>query len=310
MKKLLYTENIGFDMSDWEREPIEKVFAGTDCIMAVTSDGRTLQKTTKPEYAARTKYWTRVEQIAVSGWASCHAIGLISDGTCMIAKRFVRSWCEDAEDALPFDAVNNEVKSWTDITQVAVSDSFFGLDRKGKVHVSPLSRHERRDYADVGTWNGVVRIVAGSQSGVLGITGEGNVLCAGASFVRGPHGDVRDRLAALKNVADICTTGSECEEIVVAYNDGTVETLGGREIFDHAWTGPLEKGTSVLQSHFRYEVIILDSDRKLVRWAPQAGGLSSVFSICPLISSYAIGDRNFGKPFVIAVSERLRAPGI
>ena len=303
MKKLYYTQNIQFDMHDWERESIERIFAGTDCIMAITSDGRTLQKTTDPRFAPRTQYWTRVRQLAVSRLAQGHAIGLISDGTCMIAKRFVRYFCDNriAQDCLPFDLINNEVKSWTNIKQVAVTDSFFGLDQNGRVHMAPLSQFEREEYAEVESWTDIVRVVTGSQHSVFGITKDGNVLCAGHNLTKGPKGDVRSLLAEMKNVIDICATGSECEEILIAYGDGTITNISGEKIFKHAWSGRPEDGLSVFQSHFNYEVIILDERKRLLRW--KWNNLNEIFKNCSKISSFAIGDVGYGRPFVLAVAE-------
>ena len=304
MKKLLYTKNIEFKMRDWKREPIVKVYAGTNCIMAVTSDGRTLQKTTDPDFAARTQYWTRIRQIAVSKWATGHAIGLISDGTCMIAKRFVRCAIKDdlSDGMLPFDSINDEVKSWKDIKQVAVSDSFFGLDRNGRVHISPLSRFEREEYAEVGTWTDVVRIVTGMQDSVFGITKDGSVLCAGANNTRGTDGGLRRQLAGLKNVTDVCTTGSESQSIFIAYRDGTVTDLSGNIIFKNARTAAPGEGGGVFQSHFMGDIFILDNRNKLIRC--EQGALTEVFNRSPEISSFAVGDVGYGAPFVLAVAER------
>lgn len=303
MKKLYYTKNLEFKMRDWKREPIVKVYAGTNCIMAVTSDGRTLQKTTDAKLAPRTQYWTRVRQIAVSKWAGGHAIGLISDGTCMIAKRFVRYATENElfDDMLPFDTINNEVRSWINIKQVAVSDTFFGLDRNGKVHISPLSRSEREEYVEIRSWTDIARIVTGMQDSVFGIRKDGSVLCAGENLTGGSDGGIRRRLAGLKNVTDVCTTGAESGQIFIAYNDGTVTDLSGKIIFDKALPVMPEDGVSVFQSHFRGEVIILDNRKRLVRL--QQGDQTEVFKRCPAISSFAVGDVGYGDPFVLAVAE-------
>lgn len=303
IKKLHFTQDIPFDLHDWNREPIVSVFAGTNCIMAITSDGRTLQKTTNPQFAPRTQYWTRVRQIAISKCMTGHAIGLISDGTCMIAKKSVRYACENrvTKGMLPFDYINNEVKCWKNIKQVAVSDTFFGLDQNGRVHMSPLSQFERQDYAEVESWTDIVRIVTGLQNSVFGIKKDGSVLCAGANLTKGPHGDVRPRLAELKNVIDICTTGSECEVILIAHGDGTVTNIHGEIIFDHAWSGGPEGNLCIFQSHFCYEVIILDERRKLVSW--QHNNLNKLFEHDPRILSFAVGNNEYGKSFVLAVAE-------
>ena len=44
MYQLLYTPNAPFDMSDWEKKKITKVFAGMNCVIAITETGETLQK--------------------------------------------------------------------------------------------------------------------------------------------------------------------------------------------------------------------------------------------------------------------------
>ena len=301
MRKLLYTSNIPYDMRDWKHEPIVKVFAGTNCLMALTSDGRTLLKTAAPDYAPRTQFWTRVREIALSGTAPCHAIGLISDGTCMIAKRSVRTRCEQA-GALPFEEINAEVKRWRGITQVAVNDTFFVLDESGAVHMAPLSQYEKEDYAGVPSWRDIVRVVSTTSNTVFGITRGGGVRCAGGNLAHGPQGDCRERLAALENVADICTSGAEAQVILIAFKDGTVTDLSGRPVYGRAWTGPTEPGLRVFQPHFWYETVILNNEKRIVRWQVDTG-INEVFENCPRIASYAVGDANYERPFVIAVSE-------
>ncbi len=295
--KLLYTANIGCDMRDWERETITKVFAGTDCILALTDDGRVLQKTSEPDLKLRTQYWTRIKDISLSGFAACHAVGLVSDGTCLIAKRALRSLC-DREDSLPFDRINNEVKSWKQIVQTAVSDSYFALDSAGFVHVAPCSRYEQNDYEAVKSWRDVRRIVTGPQNSVIGITKSGGVLCTGGNLKRG---DVQTAVSELRHVADVCTTGSECEEMIYALTDGTVMNLRGDPYPVKASAKAIARGQGVFRSHFHYEVILLDENDRLLRIS--RGEVSAVFDDCPPIASFAVGDNHYGPPFVIAVSE-------
>ena len=301
--RLLFTDNIGYDMKDWTREPIIKVFAGTDCVLALTSDGRLLQKTGRTSLAVRTQYWTRITDVALSGAAPCHAIGLVSDGTCLIAKRYPRQYCDDCrgEGALPFEAINGAVRSWKQITQVAVSDAFFALDSQGRVHTSPLSRSEQRAYEEVGTWRGIRSIATNACGSVFGITAEGRVLCAGENLTAGPRGDVRGRLSEFRDVTDVCTTGGECQEILIARKDGTILDLDGNELSAAAYTGPLRNGARIFRSHFWYETVFLDREKRLMRISH--GDVSEVFKNSPPIASFAIGDCGFGKPFVIAVAE-------
>ena len=55
------------------------------------------------------------------------AIGLVEDGTCLIAKRPIRLICEDRW--LNFEHINGIVKSWNDLIQVAASDAFLRYAR-------------------------------------------------------------------------------------------------------------------------------------------------------------------------------------
>lgn len=50
------------------------------------------------------------------------AIGLVEDGTCLIAKRLIRLICEDRW--LNFEYINGIVKSWNDLIQVALQMPF------------------------------------------------------------------------------------------------------------------------------------------------------------------------------------------
>lgn len=122
MSRLLYTNNVLFDMNDWNEKQIKDIFAEKDCIMAITENGETLQKISNQELMSRTQYWTRIKQIGISKWAEGDAIGLVEDGTCLIAKRPIRLVCE--ERRLIFENINDTVKSWKDVVQVAASNAF------------------------------------------------------------------------------------------------------------------------------------------------------------------------------------------
>ncbi len=300
--KLLYTPGIGYDMSDWDNEPIEKVFAGTDCILAITTDGRVLQKTKKPEVALRTQYWARIKDISLSGWAPCHAIGLVSNGTCMVAKRELRALCDlkNHVDTLWFDEVNNEIKSWSNIIQVAVSDSYFALDSDGKVHVASHSRFNRDEYAIVPYWDDICRISTGLQNSILGVTKSGEVLGAGANILNGSHGNARECLSKFHDVADVCVTGSECGKIILALKDGTITDLDGHIYPVTASVESLPEGKSIFKSHFYNNVLLVDSNNHLV--SISGWEVSQLFDGNPTVSSFAIGDVNYLNPFVLAVA--------
>ena len=297
MKRIIYTDNIDFNMDDWVNQPIKKVFAGTDCIMAITEDGRTLQKTKNPNCAAAVQYWTRIKDISLSAWAPGLAIGLVSDGTCLIAKKPTRKVLDscDGYEHISFSTVNDTIKSWEHIVQVAVSDAFFAVSDEGRVYYSALSRYGIDEYREVLGWRNICRISVGLQDSIIGITKDGRMLCAGANLREGPHGDMTELLASYSDVTDVCMSGSECECIVVAHRDGTVEVLPDRQIFS------ADGKERTLCSHFGYYHFIMDSERQL--FVDDTCGLKPVFPNCSIIDSFAVGDHDYSKPFVIAVTE-------
>lgn len=218
MFEKIYTKDCPFDLSDWPARKILRLFAGKDCVMALTDDGRVLQKTTDPALAIRLEYWTRITDIAISQCWPALAVGLVSDGTCMVGKRALRNSCEIRE--ISFEEVNARVKALKNIVEIRVSDAIFALDETGRVHHIPLDREDW--YQEVDSWENIRHIAVGSQCAVFGIDGEGRVHCAGANLT-----DMRPRMAALEGVRDICAMGSECERILLVKEDGSLEMLDG-----------------------------------------------------------------------------------
>lgn len=284
MYKLLYTDNVEFDLRDWENLEIKRVFAGKDCVMAITQSGKVLQKIRNREFAARTEYWTRIQQISISKWAEGVAIGLVEDGTCMIAKRPVRTMCEKFRQS--FDRVNNTVKAWTDVVQVEASDAFFALRRDGTVEYVSLCAYAQ-DYAQVAQWKNVVKIRTGIQNSVFGITKDGKVLSAGANTR-----NRRDAIAQYSQVVDLCSTGSECEEVYLLLADGRIITTKGT-VYEGTYTS--------LNAHFNYRVFALNQEQRLVDLCSYDD--QQVFPEKYRIQSFAVGDHNYHMPFVVAVAE-------
>lgn len=226
-----------FNLIDWYSEDIVKIFAGDGCIMAITKEGKVLQKVEDEKLAARLEYWTNVRTIAISQYAPALAVALLQDGTCMVSKRALRAWCCERE-RLSFDEINEQVRALKNIVEIAVLDCIFALDDSGKVHHIPLWR--RDGYGEVKGWENVCHIVAGSQGAVFGITCDGKILCAGGTCIRGAHGDLRKHLNAFCDAVDICAIGSECEEIFVARADGRVVDLYGKDLaVEHSGKRPV-----------------------------------------------------------------------
>lgn len=218
MKKRLYSAACPFDLSDWSCEKLSRVYAGAGCAMALTEDGRVLQKVSDEGVAARLDYWKNICDISVSQCFSGLSVGLVKDGTCMVSKRALRRCCELTGGS--FDAINSRIKALTDIVQVCVSDAIFALDAFGRVHKILLGRRDA--YPQVERWEDIARLAVGSQDLVIGITRAGKLLCDGGNSLRGPHGDLRPQLAACNGVVDVGIMGSEGERLLLALEDGSV----------------------------------------------------------------------------------------
>lgn len=296
MGKLVYTSGSGYNMSDWMYKPIEKVYAGRDCVMAKTVTGEIIQKVTLPEIAARTEYWTRIKDIAISKFYSGAAIGLVSDGTCMISKRPLRY------ARLDIDRINSEVKSWKNITQVAASDAFFALDNMGHVHYTGFSAYAQNDYREVTQWQNIVKLVPGTQSSIFGITSDGKVLAAGGGCLEGPHGNVNKKLNKLNDVIDLFPTGSECETIIFCHSDGSISSsdtcwdLAECKVKDpYRDLAGCKVKIKRLDGYFAYHIVGLTTDNSLIYIMGGKTGArfgTPVFNV-PISDSFAVdGDGN------------------
>lgn len=287
MGKLIYTKNIPFSMRDWEQEDIVQVWAGSGCAMARTAEGKLLQKVIRQECAARTDYWSSVRDVAISQLLQGTALGLKQDGTCMISKRPVRCLCQ--EHPRDFDQINDGIKAWRNVIQVAVSDAFFALDRDGKVHHVGFQPWNA-GYDRIESWSPVVRIVPGSQDALLGITGEGKLLYAGANPAH-----LRADLEKAENVADGCFFGSESQTVLLVYKDGSAGYLNGERLWD--------SGVQGIKSDYLLAAAQMEDGS--LRFETYGCNLNPEDYRCmeniPVVS-YGIGSgENFGTQFVIAV---------
>ena len=206
---------------------------------------------------------------------------------------------------LDFDTVHNQVKSWRNIVQVAASDAFFALDDSGRIHLAAFSRFSQEDYRCVLEWTNVQRIITGSQNSVIGITTDGFALCAGANLKRGLMGNAIEKLTPLSPVVDVFPTGSECEEILVAFKNGRVEKYHGiRSELMPVTTISTRKDppSKILDGAFWSCVVILNEQGILTRY--QDGSLSPLFIRDGKVVSFAVGHCGYGYPFVLAVIDK------
>ena len=121
------------------------------------------------------------------------------------------------------------------------------------------------------------------------------MMCAGANLRQGPHGDISKKISSYTDVVDVCLSGSECESIMIAHDDGMLEEINSAILPVKS----LQSKEKVLYSHYGYFHYILDSERHLL--TEECKKLYPTFPSNPVIDSVAIGDH--GYPFVIALTE-------
>jgi len=287
MSRLLYTSNIPFDMNDWNEKQIKDIFAGKNCIMAITESGETLQKISNQEFMSRTQYWTRIKQIGISKWAEGAAIGLVEDGTCLIAKRPIRLMCEDRR--LNFEHINDTVKSWKNVVQVAASDAFFALRADGTIRYVSFCERYQAEYEEIKEWREVIRIVTGVQNSIFGITKNGEILAAGTNAM-----NIKNYLSKYDNVVDVYPIGSECTDMYVLTMDGSVARV--REDLNNL---NISNKLQRLDGHFDYKAFALTESQSVIDISDH--NAKSVFPEKNKIVSFAVGDSNYTKPFVVAL---------
>ena len=319
MSRIAYTSNIPFDMSDWEiRNDIVKVAAGRNCAMAVLGDGTVLKKTclnkdnsyqpdinslsgrdrvlfnldSDPKYIAQLSLspesgWSNINQIAISQFVRRIAVGLREDGLVVVHVDREKD-CDCGRAVIAY----SRVKYWADITEVAVSDAIFALDKTGKV--KHYSFYIPEEYYLVDGWQNVVHIVTGIQNSVFGVTHEGRVLCAGGNC----SDTLRQTLYNQKDIIDVCTTGSESEHVILIHKDGKITTWDGTPLLEGSNPHRIIK----LYGHFYHTVFGLTDNRTLLP-------LYSIFSqedndliaTWKDVRSFALGQKGFSAPFAIAV---------
>lgn len=198
MGRILYSENIGFDMSDWQSENVVCVAAGSDCVLALTADGRVLTKSLRVDGEEKkpslwqklmrlcgldpAEEWKRVKYLAVSGTNGV-AVGLRTNGSCVI--RQVGTASEKLNKEL-YRKAQNTVSGWKNIVSVSVSDAIFGLDSFGRVYCAPLTWSA--SYRETAEWRNIVRLVPGSRAWSSALPPTATLPFAAVSFPKAESG--------------------------------------------------------------------------------------------------------------------------
>ena len=320
MGKLRCSNNIEDEMQDWVALDFYSVSAGLNTVIGVTSDGRILLKKMnedkrplcdmKPMFltvpSQSDLLWQgspgsiRYLQVAVSKLSGHYAWVQIDQGGQLHLKT-----SDIFRKVLPNSMSTSGSSEFVDeCPGIALSDALFVLEKNG--HVSLFDNDPIRtdgNYRDISRWSDVVRLVTGLQNSVFGITSKGNVLCTGWNCIKGPHGDIRDMMRSLTNVTDICTTGSECETILVTKDDGTVLNPGtGEVLYNNAYIPRGVNRGQILDSHFNHHAYVLTDEKKLISLF--GDGIDPQVNQWQNVSSFAIGNRGYLDPFILAICEQ------
>ena len=145
---LVATHGMKLPLRDIEGPDIQKVVAGGDMLVAITAEHRIRHVASDPTLRLREQYWTRVVDAAISRFHEGMCVGLIEDGTCMLAKRALRSitarnYNPQQAQNREFERVNDTVKSWSDVIQLAVSDAIFALHKSRHIEfkLKPVTKN-------------------------------------------------------------------------------------------------------------------------------------------------------------------------
>lgn len=234
-------------LSQWENLRVKEVSAGVESFLVLTEEGEVFRGRIRGaqggaawlfhRHAIQPEFLTGgAIQISASKTIPDFGAALLRNGTCKV---------------FGGSSPAARASQWRDLVQVASGDALFGLRSDGRVyHAAVQPGHD--DYGEVDRWTDVKRIIpCAAQNGVFGIRHDGTVLCAGSNLIHGPHGDLREKVARLRAVKDICTTGSECQEVIVLTEDGRLFALNDGSSFRET-----EIPGGKLLSHLGYVVLV------------------------------------------------------
>lgn len=296
---LVATHGLRLPLRDIEEPDIQKVVAGGNMIVALTAEHRIRHVASNPALRLREQYWTRVVDIAISRAYEGMCVGLIEDGTCMLAKRALRSITAGNYDTpqiqnREFERINDTVKSWTDVIQLAVSDAIFALHKDGTVSCCEFSRPFTEPiYNRVRMWRDVRKLIVGSQCSVIGITNDRTILVDGFNLTRN-----QDRIAnGCKHIdiVDVILGGSECERILFLDKNGRICNPEGEAVYPGFYTDVL--------GNWDYALLARDAEHKLHVLDPGCFHIANEGE-CEAwgrVASYTILNQGFSQGAVVAV---------
>lgn len=290
MSKILYSRNCPFSFRNWSFKKINKIFAGHDCVMAITASGKVLQKVLNKDFAIQSDSWNNMKEIAISNWCPALAVGLKVDGTCVVAKNPLKHVCQNF--SRDYKTIYNSIHELKDIVKICVSDAVFALTKFGDVICIPLLN--TTEYDNVSTWQNIKHITVGNQNSVFGITTDGKIVCSGRNVI-GSYRDLPTKLASFDHVVDISVMGSECESIHLLLEDGRFIDLHQNIILNNANALQDIRSNSLLSA-----IRCVDNSIKLISYNSSLQEMS-IKTNNHTIFSFAVGLSNMDKPFYIAI---------
>lgn len=299
---LVATHGMKLSIRDIEGPSIQKVVAGGDMLVAITSEHRIRHVASNPALHLREQYWTRVTDVAISRVCEGMCVGLIEDGTCMLAKRALRritagNYDSQQDRDREFVRVNDTIKSWSDVIQLAVSDAIFALHKDGTVSCCEFSRPFAEPiYKRIHRWKGVQKLAVGSQCSVVGITNAGTILIDGFNLTHKEEKIVNS--CSHLDIADVILCGSECERVLFLDKEGQIWDINGKEAFPGTYIDVL--------GDWSYTLIARDAEHKLHVLDPGCFHIANEGE-CEAwgrVASYAILNQGFSQGAVVAVCEK------
>ena len=298
---LFATHGVKLPLRGLEGPGIQKLAAGSNMLVAITAEHRIRHVASDPDLGLREQYWTRVVDIAISRTYEGMCVGLIEDGTCMLGKRALRrvtaaNYDSPQRQDREFKRINDTVKSWRNVIQLAVSDAIFALHRDGTVSCCEFSRpFTEPEYKDVQSWRGVRKLVVGNQCSVAGITDDGTILVDGFNLIRN-----QDRIASgcrHIDIADIILGGSECERILFLDKEGRIRDTDGKDAYPGTYIDAL--------GNWDYTLLARDVEHRLHVLDPGCFHIADdgECEAWGRVASYAILNQEFSQGAVVAVRE-------
>ena len=294
---LIATNGLKLPLRDFNGEDIIKVVAGNNMIVAIINNHRIRVISSNPNMRLFKLFGPKVIDVAISKVYKGLCVGLHEDGTCMLLRGITPENTRTnnfQEEKLLW--IDDTIRRWRDVIQLAVSDAIFALHIDGTVSCCEFSRpFTKPSYGRVQCWEGIRKLVVGSQCSVAGITHEGTILVDGHNLIRN-----QDRIAKSSkriDITDIILGGSECERILFLDKEGHICDFDGEVVYPGIFRDVLGNWDyTLLARDFKQKLHVLDPGCFHIAYEGECEAWGRV-------SSYAILNQGFDQGAVVAVCE-------